>query len=52
LLHLIGSLCYLYLWCTVKQMSDNEICLLIKYIKKLSLETGETPVLYRGRTVP
>jgi len=26
--------------------------LLIKYIKKRSLESSETPVLYRGRTVP
>jgi len=34
------------------QASDNEIYLLIKYIKKLSLESGETPVLYRERTVP
>jgi len=28
------------------------ICLLIKYIKKRSLESSETPVLCRGRTVP
>ena len=35
LLHLVGCLCYLYLWCTVKQISDNEICLLIKYIKSV-----------------
>ena len=33
LLHLVGCLYYLYQWCTVKQISDNEICLLIKYIK-------------------
>ena len=33
LLHLIGCLYYLYQWCTVKQISDNEIYLLIKYIK-------------------
>ena len=32
LLHLVGCL-YLYQWCTVKQISDNEIYLLIKYIK-------------------
>ena len=28
----------------VKQISDNEIYLLIKYIKKCSLESSETPV--------
>ena len=33
LLLLVGCLYYLYHWCTVKQMSDNEIYLLIKYIK-------------------
>ena len=33
LLHLVGYLYYLYKWCTVKQISDNEIYLLIKYIK-------------------
>ena len=33
LLHLIGCLYYLYQWCTVKQISENEIYLLIKYIK-------------------
>ena len=35
LLHLVGSLFYLYEWCTVKQISDNEIYLLIKYIKSI-----------------
>ena len=35
LLHLIGCLDYLYRWCTVKQISDNEIHLLIKYIKSV-----------------
>ena len=35
LLHLVGCLYYLYQWCTVKQISDNEIYLLIKYIKKV-----------------
>ena len=35
LLHLVGCLYYLYEWCTVKQISDNEIYLLIKYIKRL-----------------
>ena len=33
--HLVGCLYYLYQWCTVKQISDNEIYLLIKYIKSL-----------------
>ena len=33
LLHLVGCLYYLYQWCTVKQISDNEIYVLIKYIK-------------------
>ena len=33
LLHLVGCLYYLYQWWTVKQVSDNEIYLLIKYIK-------------------
>jgi len=50
--HLVGCLYYLYQWCTVKQISDNEIYLLIKYTKKRSLESSETPVLYTGRTVP
>ena len=35
LLHLVGCLYYLYQWCTVKQLADNEIYLLIKYIKSL-----------------
>ena len=35
LLHLVGCLYYLYQWCTVKQISDNEIYLLIKHIKSL-----------------
>jgi len=34
-LHLVGCLYYLYQWCTVKQISDNEIYLLIKYIKNV-----------------
>ena len=34
-LHLVGCLDYLYQWCTVKQISDNEIYLLIKYIKRV-----------------
>ena len=35
LLHLVGCLYYLYQWCTVKQISDNEIYLLIKYINSV-----------------
>ena len=35
LLHLVGCLYYLYQWCTVKQISDNEIYLFIKYIKSV-----------------
>ena len=35
LLHLDGCLYYLYQCCTVKQISDNEIYLLIKYIKSV-----------------
>ena len=35
LLHLVGCLYYLYEWCTVKHISDNEIYLLIKYIKRV-----------------
>ena len=35
LLHLVGCLYYSYQWCTFKQISDNEIYLLIKYIKSV-----------------
>ena len=35
LFHLVGCLYYLYQWCTVKQISGNEIYLLIKYIKSV-----------------
>jgi hypothetical protein len=35
LLHLVGCLYYLYQWCKVKQISGNEIYLLIKYIKSV-----------------
>ena len=35
LLHLIRCLHYLYQWCKVKHISDNEIYLLIKYIKSI-----------------
>jgi len=34
-LHLVGCLYYLYQWCTVKQVSDNEIYLLFKYTKSI-----------------
>ena len=34
-IYLVGCLYYLYQWCTVKQISDNEIYLLIKYIKSV-----------------
>ena len=35
LLHLVGCIYYLYQLCTVKQISDNEIYLFIKYIKSV-----------------
>ena len=35
LLHLVGCLYYLHQLCMVKQISDNEIYLLIKYIKSV-----------------
>jgi len=35
LLHLVGCLYYLYQCCTVKQISDNEIYLLIKHIRSV-----------------
>ena len=34
-MHLVGYLYYLYQWCAVKQILDNEIYLLIKYIKSV-----------------
>ena len=34
-MHLVGCLYYLYQWCMVKQISNNEIYLLIKYIKSV-----------------
>ena len=33
--HVVGCLYYLYQWRTLKQISDNEICLFIKYIKSV-----------------
>ena len=41
LLHLVGCLYYLYQWCTIKQISDNEIYLLIKYIKSVLWRVAE-----------
>ena len=40
LLHLVGCLHYLYQWCTVKQISDNELYLLIKYTKSVLLRVA------------
>jgi len=51
LLHLVGCLCYLYQWCTIKQMSPNEIYLLIKYIKSVLWRVAKR-LSYTGRTVP
>ena len=41
LLHQVGCLYYLYEWWTVKQISDNEIYLLIKYIKSVLLRVAK-----------
>ena len=35
LLHLVDCLHYLYQWCTVKRLLDNEMYLLIKYVKNV-----------------
>jgi len=43
LLHLVGCLYYLYQWCTVKQISDNEIYLLFKYIKSVLWRVAKRP---------
>ena len=43
LLHLVGCLYYLYQWCTVKQISDNEIYLLIKYTKSVLWRVVKRP---------
>jgi hypothetical protein len=51
-LHLVGCLYYLYQWCTVKQISDNEMYLLIKYIKSAFWRVVKRLSLYTGRTVP
>ena len=52
LLHLVGCLYYLYQWCIVKQISDNEIYWLIKYIKSVLWRAAKRLSLYTGRTVP
>ena len=52
LLHLVGCLYYLYQWCTVKQILDNEIYLLIKYIKSVLWSVAKRLSLYRGSAVP
>ena len=46
LLHLVGCLYYLYQWCTVKQISDNEIYLLIKYIKSVLWRVAKRLSIY------
>ena len=47
LLHLVGCLYYLYQWCTVKQISDNEIYLLVKYIKSVLWRVVKRLSLYK-----
>ena len=46
LLHLVSCLYYLYQWCTVKQISDNEIYLLIKYIQSVLWRVAKRLSLY------
>ena len=52
MLHLVGCLYYLYQWHTVKKLSDNEIYLLIKYIKSVLWRVLKRLSLYRGSAVP
>jgi len=52
LLHLVGCLYYLYQWCTVEKILDNEIYLLIKYIKSVLWRVMKRLSLYTRRTVP
>ena len=52
LLHLVGCLHYLYQRSTVNQISDNEIYLLIKYIKSVLWRVVKRLSLYRERMVP
>ena len=40
LLQIVGCLYYLYQWCTFQIISDNEMCLLIKYIKSVIWSRG------------
>ena len=51
LLHLVGCLYYLYQWCTVKKISDNEIYLLIKYINSVLWRVVKILSLYRRSAV-
>jgi len=51
LLHLVGCLYYLYQCCTIKQISDNEIYLLIKHIKSVLWRVSKCLSLYTGCTV-
>ena len=46
LLHLVGCLYYLYQCCTVKQITDKEIYLLIKYVIKSVLWKVEKRLSY------
>ena len=41
LLHRVDCLYNLYQWCMVKQISDNEIYLLIKYVKSILLRVAK-----------
>ena len=41
MLHLVGCLYYLYQWCTVKQITDNEIYMFIQYIKSVLWRVGK-----------
>ena len=52
LLHILGCIYDLYQWCTVKQISDNEIYLLIKYIKSVLWKVAKRLSYNTGRTVP
>ena len=52
LLRLVGCLYCLYQWCTVEQISDNEIYLLIKYIKSVLWRVVKRLSLYRRSLVP
>ena len=49
LLHLVGCLYYLYQWCTVKHILDNEIYLLIKYTKSVLWRVACLPCIEDAR---